>query len=52
MNSVPRDFVFNRFEARQGMTWLGQAYAMFSQQRLLWVVRGHSCGLTPWAALA
>jgi len=38
MSSVPRDFVFNRFEARQGMTWLAQAYAMFSHQRLLWVV--------------
>jgi hypothetical protein len=38
MSSVPRDFVFNRFEGRQGMAWLAQAYAMFSRQRLLWVV--------------
>jgi hypothetical protein len=38
MSSMPRDFVFNRFPAKQGMVWLAQAYAMFSKQRLMWVV--------------
>ena len=38
MSQVPRDFVFNRFEAKRGFAWLAQAYAMFSKQRLMWVV--------------
>ena len=38
MSHVPRDFVFNRFEAKRGFAWLAQAYAMFSKQRLMWVV--------------
>ena len=35
---VPREFVFNRYPARQGMVWLASAFAMFRQQRLAWVV--------------
>jgi len=38
MSNVPREFLFTRYDARQGMVWLAQAYAMFKQQRLAWVV--------------
>ena len=38
MSDVPREFLFTRYDARQGMVWLAQAYAMFKQQRLAWVV--------------
>ena len=38
MSNVPREFLFTRYDARQGMVWLTQAYAMFKQQRLAWVV--------------
>ncbi len=38
MNDVPREFVFTRYEGRQGMAWLAQAYALFSRKRLPWVL--------------
>lgn len=38
MNAVPREFVFTRYPARQGMVWLTAAFAMFRKQRLAWVV--------------
>ena len=38
MAGVPREFLFTRYDARQGMVWLVQAYGMFKQQRLAWVV--------------
>ncbi len=38
MSDVPREFVFNRYPARQGMVWLAGAWAMFRQQRLAWIV--------------
>lgn len=38
MSGVPREFVFNRFPARQGVVWLANAFSMFRQQRLAWVV--------------
>lgn len=38
MSEVPREFLFTRYDARQGMVWLGRAYAMFKQQRLAWIV--------------
>ncbi len=38
MARVPREFLFTRYDARQGMVWLAQAYAMFKQRRLAWVV--------------
>ena len=38
MNSDPRDFVFTRYDARHGITWLGQAYALFRRKRLPWVM--------------
>ena len=38
MSNIPREFLFTRYDARQGIVWLAQAYAMFKQQRLAWVV--------------
>jgi hypothetical protein len=38
MSNVPREFLFTRYDARQGIVWLTQAYGMFKQQRLAWVV--------------
>ena len=38
MNDDPREFVFTRYEARHGMSWLAQAYALFRRRRLPWVV--------------
>lgn len=38
MSNVPREFLFTRYDARQGIVWLAQAYGMFKQQRLAWVV--------------
>ncbi len=38
MTSTPREFVFTRHPARQGMAWLARAYTMFKQHRLAWVV--------------
>jgi len=38
MNDIPRDFVFTRYEARQGIAWLARAFAMFGKARLAWVV--------------
>ncbi len=37
MTDVPREFVFTRFPARQGLTWLATAYVMFKAHRLAWV---------------
>jgi len=34
----PREFVFTRYDARHGVAWLAQAYALFRQRRLSWVV--------------
>jgi hypothetical protein len=38
MSNEPREFLFTRYDARQGMVWLAQAYTMFKQQRLAWIV--------------
>ncbi len=38
MNDDPREFVFTRYEARHGMAWLAQAFALFRRRRLPWVV--------------
>jgi len=38
MNDDPREFVFTRYDARHGMTWLAQAYALFRRKRLPWVM--------------
>ena len=38
MNDDPREFVFTRYEARHGIAWLAQAYALFSRRRLPWVM--------------
>jgi hypothetical protein len=34
----PREFVFTRYDARHGITWLAQAYALFSRKRLPWIL--------------
>jgi hypothetical protein len=34
----PREFVFTRYDARQGIAWLGQAYRLFSRNRLPWIL--------------
>lgn len=38
MSDDPREFVFTRYDARHGVAWLAQAYALFRQRRLSWVV--------------
>lgn len=38
MTDDPREFVFTRYEARHGMAWLAQAYALFRRNPLPWVV--------------
>jgi hypothetical protein len=38
VNDDPREFVFTRYDARHGMAWLAQAYALFSRKRLPWVM--------------
>lgn len=38
MSEVPREFVFTRYPARQGVVWLAAAYSMFKARRLAWVV--------------
>jgi len=38
VNDDPREFVFTRYNARHGMAWLAQAYALFSRKRLPWVM--------------
>jgi len=38
VNDDPRDFVFTRYEARHGIAWLAQAYALFSRKRLPWIL--------------
>lgn len=38
MSDIPRDFVFTRYPARQGMVWLASAYAMFRAHRMQWVM--------------
>ena len=38
MSDVPREFVFTRYPARQGIVWLRTAYGMFKQHRAAWVV--------------
>jgi hypothetical protein len=38
MSGVPREFVFTRYPARQGMVWLVTAYTMFKAHRLAWVM--------------
>lgn len=38
MNDDPREFVFTRYEARHGIAWLAQAYALFRRNRLPWVI--------------
>jgi len=37
MATTARDIAFTRCEARRGVAWLTQAYAMFAQHRLAWV---------------
>jgi hypothetical protein len=37
VNDDPREFVFTRYEARYGVAWLVQAYALFRRSRLRWV---------------
>ena len=38
MKDDPREFVFTRYDARQGVAWLAQAYALFSRKRLPWIL--------------
>ena len=38
MNDDPREFMFTRYEARRGMAWLTQAYALFRRKPLPWVL--------------
>jgi hypothetical protein len=38
MSDIPREFVFTRYPARQGLAWLANAYAMFKTYRLQWVL--------------
>jgi hypothetical protein len=38
MTDVPREFVFTRYPARQGLAWLANAYTMFKAHRLAWVL--------------
>jgi hypothetical protein len=38
MSDVPREFVFTRYPARQGMVWLSAAYVMFKSHRMAWVL--------------
>ena len=38
MSDAPREFVFKRYPAGQGMVWLATAYRMFKVHRLAWVV--------------
>ncbi|MCC7327883.1 MAG: hypothetical protein IT521_13895 [Burkholderiales bacterium] len=38
MSGIPREIVFTRHPARQGMVWLVAAFAMFRKQRLAWVL--------------
>jgi hypothetical protein len=38
VNDDPREFVFTRYEARHGIAWLAQAYALFKRKRLPWVM--------------
>lgn len=36
--ATPREIPFTRHEARRGLVWLREAYAMFSQARLSWLM--------------
>ena len=38
MSDIPREFVFTRYPAKQGVAWLRTAYSMFSQHRGAWVM--------------
>ncbi|MEJ7668642.1 MAG: BPSS1780 family membrane protein [Casimicrobiaceae bacterium] len=38
MKDVPSDFLFTRYDARQGSVWLRRAFAMFMRARLSWTV--------------
>ena len=38
MSDIPREFVFTRYPARQGMVWLRMAYQLFGQHRAPWFV--------------
>lgn len=38
MSDIPREFVFTRYPAKQGMAWLRAAYQMFSQHRAPWLL--------------
>jgi hypothetical protein len=38
MSDIPREFVFTRYPARQGMVWLRMAYVLFSKHRASWIV--------------
>jgi hypothetical protein len=38
VNDDPREFVFTRYDARHGIVWLAQAYALFRRKRLPWVM--------------
>ncbi len=38
MSNDPREFVYTRYPARQGMVWLFAAWQMFKAHRLAWVV--------------
>jgi len=38
VSDVPREFVFTRYPARQGMVWLSAAYVMFKAHRGQWVM--------------
>lgn len=38
MSDIPREFLFTRYPARQGMAWLAAAYAMFRTHRLQWIM--------------
>jgi len=38
VNDDPREFVFTRYDARHGMAWLTQAYALFSRKRMPWIL--------------
>ena len=38
MSDIPREFVFTRYPAKQGVAWLRAAYHMFSQHRAPWLL--------------
>jgi hypothetical protein len=38
VNDDPREFVFTRYEAKHGLAWLAQAFALFRRKPFPWIV--------------